>query len=152
MKREKKENEEKGSFSNVAYMMKMLWKSSKSLVVYTIYKNITENVFYVFFFVYMTQYIYTCIEQQTPFNNLFWFILILCICHIVVHLTSAGHMYWEKTRLPDVNRSIFLKVIEKSTKMEYKRFEQPDFYDKFTRALDETVSRGYNMLLEMSFF
>ena len=147
-----KKEKEKSGFSNFRYMMKMLWSSSKSTVIYTIYKNLAENVFYVFFFVYMTQYIYTCIEQRTPFNELFWFVLVLCILHIVIHFVSAGHGYLLKVKIPEIYRSFFTKVIRKASKMKYESFESPGFYDKFTRALDETVSRGVDMLHELSYF
>lgn len=145
-----KQIEEHG-IKNIKYMMKMLWRADKGTVIYTLYKNIGEEIFYVFFFVYMTQYIYTCIEQKTPFNQLLRFIIVLCICHVVIHIVSAGHSYYMKLHMPLVYKSIYGQVIDKSIQIEYKKFEEPEFYDKFTRALDECVSRSIQTLYSISF-
>ena len=142
----------KNKTDNISYIMKMIWRADKGMVAYTFYKVISEQVFYVFFFVYMTQYIYSCIENQSPFTDLFWFVLLLCCIHIVVHLVSAGYAYYLKRHTPEVYRYIFDKIISKSTEMEYKRFEQPDFYDKFTRALDESITRAMDTLNAVAYF
>lgn len=140
------------SWQNIRYMMKMLWKSDKGMVFYSMFKAISENIYYVFAVVYLTKYIYTCIARQTPFMELVKMIALMCIIHVCIHISSAGHQYYLKTHIPQVYRYIFGKVIDKSTRMEYKRFEQPDFYDKFTRALNESVSKGVEMLDVFAWF
>lgn len=138
--------------NNIGYILKMMWEADKGTIIYTFYKVISEQVFYVFFGVYLTQYIYTCIEKKTAYNELMMTVLILCIAHIAVHFVSAGHAYYLKRHTPEIYRYIFDKVITKSTEMEYKRFEQPDFYDKFTRALDESITRGMETLNSIAYF
>ena len=39
--------------------MKQIWEADKLLLVFTLFKNSIEQVFYVFFFVYLTKYIST---------------------------------------------------------------------------------------------
>lgn len=149
---EKKDEKKGNNFSNVGYIIKLIWKADKGTVIYTLYKNISEIIFYVFFFVYLTQYIYTCIVDKTPFSNLFRMVSIACLLHVVTHLVSAGHAYYLKLRTPIVYKYIFDKVMDKSSDIELVRFEQPDFYDKFTRALDECLTRAYDTLLTLSYF
>lgn len=145
----KKDKQNKG---NIKYMMGLLWKGDKFIVCYTFYKQISECIFAAFFVVYMTQYIYTCIEQKTPFNQLFLLVLFMCSVHVLIHFASAGHAYCLKRRTPEIYRYIFTKVIHKSEKMDYKQFERPDFYDKFTRALDECMTRGIDLLWSLANF
>ena len=48
----------KKSTNNVCYMVAMIYKADKGIVWYSIIKNAMEQIFYVFFFVYLTQYIF----------------------------------------------------------------------------------------------
>lgn len=145
MSREKRQLKT-SSWGNVRYILGMLWRGDKGIVIYSMFKAISENIFYVFFFVYLTKYIYTCIAQRTPFNEMVHLIILLCSIHVLLHISSAGHQYYLKCHTPEVYRYIFTQIIDKSSEMEYCRFEEPDFYDKFTRALNESVTRGMETL------
>ena len=134
------------------YMMGLLWKADKKIVIFSFYKQIAEQAFSVIFTVYLTQYIFTCIEQQSPFEELMKLIIALCLVHVVVHIVSAVWNYQLKRRRPIIYKHIYEQVIEKSLTIEYKRFEQPDFYDRFTRALSESVDRGFQMMLALVYF
>lgn len=138
--------------SNIGYIMKMLWKGDKGIVFYSMFKAMTENIFYVFFFVWLTKYIYSCIDRRAPFSELVGVVLIMCGIHVLLHISSAGHQLYLKTHTPEVYRYIYGKVIDKSIQMEYRRFEQPDFYDKFTRALNESAARGLETLEIFAWF
>lgn len=140
------------SWRNIGYIMKMIWNADKGILSYSMFKAISENIFYVYFFVYLTKYIYTCIEQKSPLNDMISLIVLLCGIHILIHISSAGHQYYLKTHTPQVYRYLFGKVIDKSSAMEYRRFEQPDFYDKFTRALNESVTKAMEVLNTFSWF
>ena len=145
MKKEKEKN-------NIPYMMKLLWKADKKIVIFSFYKQIAEQAFSVIFYIYLTQYIFTCIEQQSPFNDLLRLIIILCAAQIAVHIVSAVWNYQLKRRQPLIYKRIYEQVIEKSLTIEYKRFEQPEFYDNFTRALSESVDRGIQMMMALVYF
>ena len=96
-------NTEKPKFSamsNVLYMLKILWRGSKGYVIYTFIKEFNENVFWTIFSVYLTQWIYVAIENQTPFTALASFVGAMCIGHICIHITAAIHQLCEKQFLP----------------------------------------------------
>ena len=132
--------------SNVMYMLKILWHGSRGYVIYTFIKEFTENVFWTFFSVYLTEWIYKAIENETPFAALVSFVGAMCIGHICIHISAALHQLCEKQFLPKMYQDFYKRVIRKSISMEYTRFEQPDFYDKYTRALNECQWRGNNIL------
>lgn len=135
---------------SMAYTIKMIWNADKGCVIYSFYKNCTEEIFHAFFFVYVTQIIYTYIEKRMPYERLARFIIIFCILHIIIHIASAGHAYYIRLKTPDVYRHIFNKVINKATKIELSRYEQPDFYDKFSRVFDECLNKSMDGLSQLS--
>ena len=144
-----KENKEKPKYSplsNVLYMLKILWRGSKGYVIYTFIKEFNENVFWTIFSVYLTEWIYVAIENKTPFTALASFVGAMCIGHICIHITAAIHQLCEKQFLPKMYQDFYKRVIRKSISMEYSEFERPDFYDKYTRALNECQWRGNNIL------
>lgn len=141
-----KEKPKHSSLSNVMYMLKILWRGSKGYVIYTFIKEFNENVFWTIFSVYLTEWIYVAIENKTPFTALASFVGAMCIGHIGIHITAAIHQLCEKQFLPKMYRDFYKRVIRKSISMEYAEFERPDFYDKYTRALNECQWRGNNIL------
>lgn len=48
------------------YVMRTVGAADKGLVWYTIFKNAMEQIFLVFFFVYLTKYVFDCIEIWLP--------------------------------------------------------------------------------------
>ena len=141
-----KEKPKRSSLSNVMYMLKILWQGSPLFVAFTFFKVIAANVFWVVFSVYMTEYIYISIEQKTPFITFISVVGGLCLGHICIHFIAAFQHYFIKLLAPDMYSSFYKKVINKSISMEYVQFEKPEFYDKYTRALNECQWRGMNIL------
>lgn len=138
--------------SNVMYMLKILCHGSCGYVIYTFVKEFAENVFWTIFSVYLTEWIYEAIENETPFAVLVSFVGAMCIGHICIHISAAIHQLCEKQFLPKMYQDFYKRVIRKSISMEYTRFEQPDFYDKYTRALNECQWRGSTILYYSAYF
>ena len=141
-----KKEDKQSALSNVVYMLGILWHGSRGYVVYTFIKEFAENVFWTVFSVYLTEWIYKAIENETPFAVLASFVGAMCIGHVCIHITAAIHQICEKQFLPKMYQDFYKRVIRKSISMEYARFEQPDFYDKYTRALNECQWRGSTIL------
>ncbi len=151
MRNKKKEKQKDMSvIGSMLYTIKLIWQADKGCVIYSFYKNCTEEVFQAFFVVYMTQMIYTYINKKVAFSELTKLIVIFCILHIIIHFVSAGHAYYIRVKKPVVYRHIFDKVIKKATKIELSRYEQPDFYDKFSRVFDECLNKAMDGLYLIS--
>ncbi|MDE6712592.1 MAG: ABC transporter ATP-binding protein/permease [Lachnospiraceae bacterium] len=146
-----KKEEKNSSLSNVMYMLNILWHGSRGYVLYTFIKEFTEKVFWTIFSVYLTEWIYIAIEKETPFAALASFIGAMCIGHICIHIMAAIHQLCEKQFLPKMYQDFYKRVIRKSISMEYTYFEQPDFYDKYTRALNECQWRGSSILYNSAY-
>lgn len=139
-----------GVYQSMKYTIQTIWRADKGLVLYTFYKNTSEEIFDSFFFIYLLQYIYTCIEEGRSFQGLVRMLLLFCSIHILIHLASAGHAYYKRLRTPKVYGYVFRKVIDKAVTIELSRYEQPDFYDRFSKALDECLNKSLEGLQSLT--
>lgn len=139
MKRQKKKENILGSIGNSIYQ---IWQGDHAIVYFSFYKNISEAIFNALYSIYLIKYIYECIENRVDFHKLFFMVSIFCIVHVIIHLTSAFHSYCLKIAEMKVYRHIFQKIIHRAKKIEISQYENPNFYDNFSRALDEALEQG----------
>ena len=140
------------SFKHLMYAMRQVWEADKLLLIFTLFKNSIEQVFYVFFFVYLTKYIFNCIERNIAYEKLFWFLVIACSLHVVVHFICGWYETYRKIKTPVVYKHIFYRVMDLSDSLELKDYESPDFYDKYARALDNCVDNAINITIRTGVF
>lgn len=138
----KQKKEDMSVMQSMLYTLKMIWRGDKGCILFSFYKNCTEEVYMSFFFILMLQMIYSYIEEGKPFINLLRFVTFFCLGHICIHLASAAHAYYIRLKTPKVYSYFFKTVIEKATHIPLAKFEEPEFYDKFARALDECLTKA----------
>lgn len=134
------------------YALKQVWKADKKLLIFTLFKNSIEQVFYVFFFVYLTKYIFNCIERNISYKNLLCFLIVACSLHVVIHFICGWYEAYRKIKTPEIYRQIFHRVMDISDRLELKDFESPDFYDRYARALDRCVESSINIAIKTGVF
>jgi ATP-binding cassette subfamily B protein len=138
--------------NNLFYAFKLVWQGNKGYIIWTMVRNIYTAAFIAYLHIYVLKYILTCIEENRPFTDLVFYVGIICAGHILAHIVSAYHEYYIRKCAPLITKSMFGKVMEVSSKMEYKRFEQPDFYDKYTRALDASAKNVFEVIHKFGWF
>ncbi|MCR5800571.1 MAG: ABC transporter ATP-binding protein/permease [Lachnospiraceae bacterium] len=141
-----------GKFANIFYAMKTVYESDHLLLWFTLIKNSMEQIFYVFFFVYLTKYIYDCIEKNIPYEKLFRFLVIACLLHVVIHFMCGWYETYRKIRTPEIYRNIFHKVMELSDELELRDYEDPAFYDTYAKALDRSVDSAMDLSIRFGVF
>ncbi|MBR6483420.1 MAG: ABC transporter ATP-binding protein [Clostridiales bacterium] len=134
------------------YALKQIWNADKLLLIFTLFKNSIEQVFYVFFFVYLTKYIFNCIEQDIPYETLFRFLVIACLGHICIHFICGWYETYRKIKTPEVYRKLFHRVMDFSDKIEMREFESPEFFDRYARALDRCVESSIDIGIKTGVF
>ena len=137
---------------SLGYALNQIWDSDKLLLVFSLFKNCIEQVFYVFFFVYLTKYIFNCIERNIPYEKLFRFLVIACSLHIVIHFICGWYEAYRKVKTPEIYRHIFHRVMELSDKLELSDYETPEFYDRYARALDRCVNSSVDLAIKTGVF
>lgn len=142
-------NKQKG---NLRYVMKTVAAADKGLVWFTLIKNAMEQIFYVFFFVYLTKYIFNCIEKNIPYRNLFWFLVVACSLHIVIHFMCGWYECYRQINTPKIYRYIFHQVMDISEQITLAEYEDPEFYDAYAKALDQCVDEAMKLLITFGRF
>lgn len=144
----KKQNE------NVIYHMiqalRLMYEGDPKMVWLTFIKNILEAGFDAICSVYFIKFIYECIEARADFHQLFVMVSIVCILHIAVHFLSAYNNYMEKISTMRIYRHIFQNIIHRAKRISIVQYENPKFYDNFSRALDEALEQGMGGLFLMA--
>ena len=136
------------TFGQLKFALKQVWEADKLLLIFSIFKNSIEQIFYVFFFVYLTKYIFNCIERNVSYKSLFIFLIVSCSLHVCVHFTCGWYEAYRKVKTPEVYRYIFHKVMDLSDSLELKDYESPEFFDKYTRALDRCVDSSIDLAIK----
>lgn len=139
MKQEKKKDSIIRSICNA---IALIYQGDHAIVYFSFYKNISEAIFDAVYSIYLIKYIYECIENHIDFRKLFIMVSIFCIVHVIIHLTSAFHSYCQKIATMKVYRHIFGKIMDRAKRVTINQYENPDFYDNFSRALDESLEMG----------
>ncbi len=141
-----------GTVRHTLYALKQIWAADKLLLVFTLFKNSIEQVFYVFFFVYLTKYIFNCIERDIPYEKLFWFLVIACLGHVCIHFICGWYETYRKIKTPEVYRKLFHRVMDFSDTLEMKDYESPEFFDRYARALDRCVESAIQIAIKTGVF
>lgn len=129
------------------YVMRTVGAADKGLVWYTIFKNAMEQIFLVFFFVYLTKYVFDCIEKNIPYSRLFWFLVIACTLHIIIHFINGWYECYRQINTPKVYRYIFHQVMDISEDITIAEYEDPAFFDSYSKALDQCVDKALELLI-----
>ncbi len=137
---------------NLKYVLHTVSCADKILVWFTLIKNSLEQIFYVFFFVYLTKYVFDCIENSIPYRNLFWFLVVACSLHIVIHFMCGWYECYRQINTPKIYRYIFHQVMDLSDQITLAEYENPEFYDSYTKALDQCVDQAMKLLITFGKF
>ena len=138
----KKEKQKESVVASIINAIKQIYQGDHVIVYFSFYKNITEAIFNTAYSIYLIKFIYECIEDRVDFRKLFLMVSIFCIMHVVIHFTSAYHSYRQKIAEMKVYRHIFQNIMKRAKRIEISQYENPKFYDNFSRALDEALEQG----------
>lgn len=138
------------SLKNIRYMFGLIYDASPHRLLIGSIKKMNDGIFTVLFTVYLIQYIFECVEDGQPFNQIAFFLVILCCCHVFIHICTAGYEYYVLRNNPIIFQSIYRKVIRKANTMPLEKFEQPNYYNKYARALEEAQVRAESVMLHFT--
>lgn len=137
---------------SLRYALRQVWDADHLLLIFSVFKNCVEQVFYVFFFVYLTKYIFNCIENNIEYSRLFRFLVIACSLHVVVHFICGWYEAYRKVKTPEIHRHIFHRVMDISDTLELKDYESSEFYDRYARALDRCVDASVDLAIKLGVY
>ncbi|MCL2387653.1 MAG: ABC transporter ATP-binding protein/permease [Defluviitaleaceae bacterium] len=129
-------------FRQNIYAVKMLWRLSKSRVIHTAVNSAVGYFEWLFGSLFFVRYIVHALETQAEFSTLLWFIGITAL---VLGATSLYSGYVDMSVNPItgnvIRRGLYAKLYAKARNVELRCYEDADFYDKYTMALDNADGR-----------
>lgn len=135
------------ALSNNLYILKQIHTASPGRILFDLSGIIITSVSNILLDVYLLKYIINGIQKGLDFKRLVGFILIITAFHIFS--TAFSHYYWQKFA-PVSNQKIYSHIqkalFEKSSSVELACFEDPDFYDKYVKAISEANNRTQQVL------
>ena len=138
---EKKKDKEKLSFAvtvkNAAYALKLAVRISPTIVIHSFFLWLIGHGEWVFFDGVFMRVIVNGLDQNLGFDHIFRFILISGIVFGILRIYTG---YIENVVYPlETNRlygGIYKKLYAKAKNVELRCYEDSDFYNKYTMAMD----------------
>ncbi len=130
------------TFANNAYAVKTVWGISKARVIHTALDTIVGYVEWIFMSIFFTRYVIHVIETEVPFEKILVFI---GLCFIGFSLIAMYNSYKSSVVVPftdnKIYRVLYKKLYAKARNVELRCFEDADFYNKYTMALDNSAQK-----------
>ncbi len=141
MKKKKKESKFR-IFANNAYAVKTVWQISKSRVIHTAIGSIIGYVEWIFMSIFFLRYVIGAIENEAPVENILFFV---GICFVVFLMLAMYDSYSKAVIYPytdnKIYRTLYRKLYAKARNVELRCFEDADFYNRYTMALDGSAQK-----------
>ena len=130
------------TFANNAYAVKTIWGISKRRVLHTAAYSIVGYVEWIFMSIFFIRFVIHVIETGMPFENILCFI---GLCFIGFSLIAMYNSYMSSVVIPftdnKIYRVLYKKLYAKARNVELRCFEDADFYNKYTMALDNSAQK-----------
>ena len=142
-------------FANNFYALKTVWQISKRQVIHLAVGNIIHYVEWIFMSIFFLRYVIGAIEREAPFEEIMLFIGIcfaVC-CSIAIYSSYRKAVVYPCTE-NRVYRCLYRKLYAKARNVELRCFEDADFYNKYTMALENSADKmisSVRMLFEVLF-
>lgn len=132
---------------NNLYMLRLLWRASPPRVLLSLSFDVVWRMNEIIYSIILMRYIVKAIEDNMEFKNIMLMILIYCAYSIVssAFINWVGHYYRVKSDV-DLQKYLISLVYNKAVECDLACYENPEFYDKYTRANSEIMSRGPRVL------
>lgn len=136
---------------NNAYAVKLAMAISKKRVVCAVIKRLIEYLLWVFYSAFFVRFILDAIEQRRPLKEILSAILVIGGVSLLLELFLY---YCDNVLFPAWNVTIFHqlynKVYKKAENVEIGCYENREFYDQFSTALDDMGTKLCQCIDNMS--
>lgn len=128
---------------NVLFTLKLVWEADKKMIIGIFAAEIANNVLSMYVQnILFLKVLLSIIDGNSDFRTYFDSLLLFFITYLAVNILSTlanrSKMISTKVVLKKLNNKIFSKAIS----LDVSCYENPDFYDKYTRAT-QVVSSSY---------
>lgn len=140
-------------FRNYKFMLKTIGKASASRVWLTIFFTVINDLFSIFYNVLFFAYFMDAVEKGKSIATISKVLIVFILLNIVFELWNA---YYNQAYIPknDVKLSLFLKnmIYKKIMTVDIECFDNPEYYDNVTFALNDLFHRVNSILNNIARF
>ena len=137
----------KSIVANNAFMIKYIWKASKSYVLLKIVQNSLLPTVVEVFNILVFKYIFDLIELGEGMFNVIVALISITIVQLLSSITEAymNNLLSKKTSFK-LSALLNEELMEKAVRLDYCCYDDNSFYDTFTKALSEVDGRAITVL------
>ena len=137
----------KGVLKSNLFLLKEVWAASPTRIPLVILVIILKCISNFLFEVYLIRFIINGIQTGVSFKSMLFFLLAVGLYHLMVCFIE-NYCYEIFVPISDqkIYKHIQKKVFAKATSVEVACFENPEFYDKYVKAVSEASGRAAQVL------
>lgn len=144
----KKEKKASSSIKNNLYLLELAFKYSKSRVIHSLLWQIISHLLWVFYSAYFVRFVLNVIRQEYPMRIILVSIAIVGGVSLLlqIYLYYCDYILFPKEDVK-IHQGIYEMIYNKSENVEVECYENSNFYNKFSIALDgadDHISEGMN--------
>jgi ATP-binding cassette subfamily B protein len=141
----------KRTVSNNLYLLKLVQKASPARIWVSLSVVIINSIMNFITSTYLLRYIVNGYQKGMTFYDILFFIVIVAVIQIIsnIFIGMYSNLYIPVSNL-NIYKYIQKKVYKKSTEVELACFENPEFYDKYVKAIKEASGRAAGLLNTLS--
>lgn len=130
------------AFANTVYSLKIMWSISKGRVVHSALMRLIGYFEWLFYSAFFMVYVINSLESGEAFGRMMIFLGITASVFICINLYYAyvRGKFTPETE-PKINAGIYKRLLKKALNVELECFENSDFYNKYTLAMEKSDVR-----------
>ena len=141
-KEKKREISRSRALKNNLYACGLMAKICPSRVVHNAISQFMDYFEWLFYSAFFMRYVINSLETGESFKHIMTFVVIVAVVMCSINLYTRilmGHVYPVTGAV--VNKGLYTKLFRKSRNVELECFENSDFYDKYTLAMEKADER-----------
>lgn len=142
-----------GFFQNYKFMLKTMYRASASRIGLTVFFTVISDLFSIFYNVLFFAYFMDAVEKGKSIVTIGMVLAVFILLNIVFEI---GNSYYRQAYLPknDVRISLFFKnmIYQKIMTVDTECFDDPEYYDNVTFALNDLYDRVDGILSHIAQF
>jgi ATP-binding cassette subfamily B protein len=128
--------------ANILYGIGLLWTCSKKRVIHIALQEITGYFEWLFYAVYFMRYIIDNIVEGASFYHLMGMVLLFALCFCTLGMyNSYVRSYVIPLTDTQIYQNLYTKLYGKAANVELACFENPEFYSKYTMAINGAADK-----------
>lgn len=146
-------NKYNNTLKNNLYMLKLIWKIQPLRIILVFIREIINYGLWVFYSIIFIRYLFGSAENMPSFKAVTVFVIIsmifTAVCNYLIIWINSRFIPLSDTQLYKKLNGI---LFEKAAKVDMACYENPSFYDSYTKAITESATRAMSVLDSLAAF